>query len=324
MSHRARVEAAFAGGAVDRAPVSFWLHFPGRDHTAALLAGETVALQQRFDLDLVKLMPTGMYPVMDYGVAVRPSDEGLGTTEYVSGPVAVPSDWGRLPAVSPERGVLAQHVEVVRLVRAALGPDVPILQTIFSPLSMAAKLVGGRLTADLLTAATLPPALDRMADDVIAFGNACLAQGADGFFFATQLATRAFGAAEYERLGTPYDLKVLAALRPRSWGIALHLHGEHPLFELADRFPVDAVSWEDRDTVPSLAEALALTGRCLMGGVGRLDPLVRGTADAVAAQVRDVLARTGGRRVIVAPGCALLTMVPEQNLRAMVAAVGQG
>src|SRR5579872_3744492 len=122
MSHRARLEAAFKGQPVDRVPVSFWRHFPGRDHTAALQIAATVEFQRRFDLDLVKLMPTGMYPVLDYGVEVEPSTDDLGTTRYVAGPFKTPADLARLPEVSPEQGVLAEQVAVVIGVRAALGP----------------------------------------------------------------------------------------------------------------------------------------------------------------------------------------------------------
>jgi uroporphyrinogen decarboxylase len=114
---------------------------------------------------------------------------------------------------------------------------------------------------------------------------------------------------------------VLEALRPQSWGIILHLHGEQPRFELADRYPIDAVSWEDRDTAPSIAEGLARTRRCLVGGVGRTGPLAYGTADAVAAQVREAISQTNGRRLIVAPGCVVPVTAPEDNLQAMVATV---
>lgn len=325
MSHRARLKAAFEGLPVDRPPVSFWQHFPGHDHTSDLLATATIDFQRRFDLDLVKLMPTGMYPVMDYGVEVRPSDDDVGTTAYVSGPIKGPGDWEKLSAVSPDQGMLAQQVDVVRQVRTALGPETPILQTIFSPLTMATKLVGGALTHDALAEERpLCGALERLADDVIAFGHACLQSGADGFFFATQSASRAPGRAEvYARFGVPYDMRVLDALRPRSWGIILHLHGADPLFDLADSYPVDAVNWEDRDTQPSLTEALGQTSRCLVGGVGRIGPLARGTAAEVTADVRDAIAQTGGRRLIVAPGCVALMTVPEHNLRALRSAVSE-
>ncbi|HZS87261.1 MAG TPA: hypothetical protein VFE42_07220 [Chloroflexota bacterium] len=77
-----RVEAAFKGLPVDRSPVTFWQHLPGHDHTADLLASATLDFQRRFDLDLVKLMPTGMYSVIDYGVEIRLADNDVGTTDW--------------------------------------------------------------------------------------------------------------------------------------------------------------------------------------------------------------------------------------------------
>jgi uroporphyrinogen decarboxylase len=323
MSHRARLEASFKGLPVDRTPVTFWQHFPRHDHTADLLAAATIDFQRRFDLDLVKLMPTGMYSVVDYGVQIRLADDDVGTTEYVAGPVRGPSDWTKLPPAPPDQGVLSQHVEVVRQVRTELGPHTPIVQTIFSPLTMASKLVGGHLSRDVLAEErSLHQALERLAADVIAFGQACLQAGADGYFFATQLAHDTPGSRDvYERLGIPYDLMVLEALRPHSRALVLHLHGADPLFDLADRYPIDAVSWEDRETRPSLAEALHRTSRCLMGGIGRMAPLVGGTVDDVEAQVRSAIAQTRGRRLIVAPGCVVPLTVPERNLRALRTAV---
>jgi len=236
MNHRERVRAALRGGAVDRTPISLWHHFPGRDGTAEDLATATIEFQQQLDLDLVKLMPTGMYPVLDYGVQVRP-DDVIGTTRFADGPIQEPGDWARLPDVSPDRGVLAREVEVVRRVRQALGPDVPVIQTIFSPLTVADKLIAGGVGAALEEHEdAISAALPKLAADVIAFGRACLDAGADGFFFATQLAARSALPAEiYRRLGVPTDQEVLEALRPGSWCTILHLHGAEPLFELADR-----------------------------------------------------------------------------------------
>src|SRR5918995_3302453 len=125
MTHRERVRAALKGEGVDRTPISVWHHFPERDATAEGLTAATVELQRQLDLDLIKLMPTGMYPVLDYGVEVRLSDDGIGTTRFAASPIREPADWHRLPTVSPDRGVLAREVEVVRRVRAALGPDTP-------------------------------------------------------------------------------------------------------------------------------------------------------------------------------------------------------
>lgn len=328
VTHRERIAAALRGELLDRPPISLWRHFPEEDRTAEGLADATVRFQRLVDGDLVKLMPTGMYAVLDYGVRVQPAPGDVGTTRFAAGPIREPADWSRLPDVSPERGTLKQQVDVVRLVRQALGPDTPVIQTIFSPLNIALKLVGDQATL-LDTVAThetlLRQALERITRDVVAFGRACQAAGADGFFFATQLADRAaFPEATYRRLGVPYDLQVLQALRPASWCTVLHLHGEDPLFDLADAYPVDGVNWHDRDSTVSLAEGLQKTKRCLVAGIARRGVITQGTPEQVAAEVRDAIAQTGGRRLIVAPGCVIPDAVPVANLLAARQAVGEG
>lgn len=146
MTARQRVEAAFHGADVDRMPVTFWHHFPGKDHSGELLADATVEFTRRFDLDLVRLVPTGMYSVIDYGMVTRLADDDTGSTEYVSGPIRRPEDWRHLPAVSPHHGALGEQV------RTALGPETPVIQTIFSPFTMAIKLAGGKLGPEILEA----------------------------------------------------------------------------------------------------------------------------------------------------------------------------
>jgi len=319
MTRRARIQAVLRGAEPDRPPISLWRHFPGQDETAAGLAEATVAFQRRYDSDLIKLMPTGMYPVIDYGVRVVPSGDAIGTTRFASGPIHGPDDWGRLPDVSPADRTLGAQVEAVRLVRAAVGPETPLVQTIFSPLTMAVKLARGVPTVTEAAERHEPllrAALSKMADGVLAFGRACLDAGADGFFFATQLAARgALPEGLYRRLGVPYDLQVLHALRGGAWCTILHLHGLQPMFELADEYPVDAANWHDRDTPPSLADARRLTGRALAAGIARSGVVAKGRPEDAAAEVRDAVRQTGGR-VIVAPGCVIPYQAPPENLLA--------
>ena len=328
MSHRERVQATLNGQPADRPPVSLWHHFPGDDETARGLADATVRFQRRYDVDLVKLMPTGMYPAIDYGVAVQPSSDDIGTTRFIAGPVQEPGDWTRLPAVSPAAGTLAREVEAIRLVRAALGRDAVVIETIFGPVTIAAK-VAGTAEAVVRTAGqdetALRRGLARISDDVVAFGRACLEAGADGFFFATQLASRgALPDGMYRRLGVPYDLEVLNALRDGAWCTIVHLHGPSPMFELADEYPVDAVNWHDRETRPSLAEALRLTTRVLVAGIARRGAIATGTPADAAAEVRDAVRQTGARRLIVAPGCVIPYRAPAENLLAARHAVASG
>ena len=81
MSKWERVEAALAGEAVDRPPVSLWQHFPEQDQTAEALATSTLAWQERYDNDFIKFMPPGDYATIDWGADERIQGSTGGTRE---------------------------------------------------------------------------------------------------------------------------------------------------------------------------------------------------------------------------------------------------
>lgn len=324
MTPRERIDAAIRGDEVDRVPISLWRHFPEADDTVDGLVNATVSFQRTFQSDFVKLMPTGMYSVVDYGVQIeRPGDPG-GSSRFVSGPITYPEDWGRLPSASPDRGVLAEQVAVTARVRAKLGDDIPIIQTVFGPLTMAAKACG---EPDLLrrhleeSPDNVLAALDQFLQDIIAFATSCISAGADGLFFATQLANRTtIGEELYRQYGVPYDLQALHAVRDGTSFNLLHLHGEEPLFDLADSCPVDAVNWHDRETPPSLQQGHTQTERCLVGGIRQSGLIRSGSPEDIRNEVRDAIRQTGGRRHIVAPGCVIPRDTPAENFHAAIEA----
>ena len=63
------------------------------------------------------------------------------------------------------------------------------------------------------------------------------------------------------------------------------------------------INWHDRLTAPSLKDALRKFKGIVVGGVEERNLLVSGAPEAVRAQVRDAIAQTGGRRLMVGPGC---------------------
>ena len=99
-----------------------------------------MAFQRRFDWDFVKLMPSGMYFCQALGCEITPAAGPGGVNALATSVIAGPDDWARLPRLDPTAGWLAEHVESTRRVRAELGPDVPIVQTLFSPITIAHKL----------------------------------------------------------------------------------------------------------------------------------------------------------------------------------------
>jgi uroporphyrinogen decarboxylase len=323
MDHWQRIAAAAAGEPVDRLPVSLWRHFPEDDLDPAKLAGHMVAWQRAWDFDLVKFMPSGTYGVEDWGAVTEYQGAANGARVVVKTGLERAEEWPRLARLDPHRGVLGQQVEALRLAARELGGGAPVLQTLFSPLTTARKLAGDRVFADMRRSPdALEAGLRIITDVTIEFALASLAAGAHGVFLATQCASyRVATEAEYLRFGKRFDLEIFAALKGKTRLDLLHVHGEDVMFDLLADYPVSLVNWHDRLTPPTLRDALGSFPKLLVGGLEENRTLTRGPLDAIGAEVRDAVAQTGGRRLMIGPGCVLLVATPEAHIRAAVDAV---
>ncbi|MHB1133818.1 MAG: uroporphyrinogen decarboxylase family protein [Chloroflexota bacterium] len=318
MSKRERLRATLAGADVDRPPVAFWRHWPIDDQDAAALARAALDYQRRFDWDFIKITPSHTFCVDDWGAVHSYQGKAIGDRDHRERVVKTPEDWDRLQPLDPERGALGRQLACLRQVLAEREPGTPVIQTIFSPLSIARFLAGDELA--LVHLRRYPQRCERalavIAQTTAAFTRAALAAGADGVFLSTTVASwELLSAAEHDRYARPGDLTVLSAAQG-GWLNVLHLHGKYPLFaELAD-YPTQVVNWHDRISGPSLAEAARLYPGALAAGIEQWQVLHKGTPEAVAKQVHDAWSQVGGRRLIVAAGCTYPLTVPEGNLHA--------
>ncbi len=320
MTKRERVLAAVSRRPVDRPPVAFWRHAPEVDHTAEGLAGAMLAFHRRWDVDLIKVMSSGVYCVEDWGCRVAYLGSPNGAKQCTDHAVRTRADWARVRPLDPGAGALGRELQAVRLIRAGRPDDAPILMTVFSPLTIARKLAGDRVAEDLRAdEAAVRPALEAITETMARYARAALEAGADGLFFATQTATPDFlTAEEIARWEVPYARRVLEAARPASALTLLHLHGRNVYFDPLAALPVDAVNWHDRRTAPSLGEGQRRFAGAVVGGLGESATLRRGPAGAIAAEVRDALGQTRGVGVILGPGCVLPLDVPDAHLQAVV------
>jgi len=268
----------------------------------------------------VKFMPSGTYGVEDWGAKSVYEPSFNGARKVAVPGVQQAGDWPRLPRLDPRRGMLGAQNEALARAAQELGGAVPILQTVFSPLTTARKLGGGPLLEHLRgEPEALEAGLRIITDTTIAFALAALEAGAHGLFFATQLATTdMLTVREYERFGRRFDLEVFAAIKGKSRLNMLHLHGENVMFELLAAYPVEMINWHDRRTAPSLRDALGKFKGALVGGVEERGLLVSGPEAALRAQVRDAIGQTGGRRLVVGPGCGAALAVPGDNIRLII------
>ncbi len=218
---------------------------------------------------------------------------------------------------TPTQGSYGRQLRCLELIRDEVKDETPFIQTIFNPLSMLKYLAGDSMAlADLRREpALIKDVLDVVTETSVRFVEEVMKRGAAGIFFATQHARYTkMSEAEYAEFGRPYDLRVLEAAGS-GWLNVLHLHGEEVMFDMLAKYPVPAVNWHDRETPPTLAEAMPRFKGALIGGLRQWETMLRGTPDDVRAEVRDAIAQTGGRRLVIGTGCVTPITSPTVNIR---------
>ena len=317
MNHWERITAALEKKPVDRVPVSLWRHWPIEDEEPQGLADAMLRWQKKYDFDLLKFCPTGTYGIEDWGAETEFIYNDHGVRTITKHQINSPKDWANLGSLDVTQGYLGNQNEALKITADELKGNVPILQTIFSPLTTARKLAGDRIFTDLRCHPDqFKKALQTIAETTINFGLEAIKSGADGMFFATQLGNfRSLSLAEYKEFGEFYDRLILDALRGSSKIMMLHMHGDDIMFDLLRKYPVDAINWHDRITKPNLKEASAVFPGMVVGGISEWTTMLTGAKKDIEAEVADAIDQTQGKGFLLAPGCVMSTETKPANVR---------
>ncbi len=334
MNKHERIAAALAGHEVDRPPVSTWRHFVDREQNASDLTAAMLDYHRRFDWDWLKINPRATCFAEAWG-------NRYDFSQYVS---VVPRatrvtlqslrDLEMIEPVDPSAGALGEQLDVTSRIVRQLDSEAPIIQTVFSPLSVIGWLAGGpagyavpglpeslpfpraaiREAPDALEAA-----LDAVTETLVAYARHVRSAGADGLYFAIVRLARegALSRDEYLRFGRPYDLRVLESVQDAPLNM-LHICGDHVYFDAVADYPVRAISWNsEAPGNPSFGAGAAATRAAVVGGVAEDTTLPRGAPDDVRRSVTTALSETGGRRTLISAGCTVYPETPTENLMAL-------
>ena len=316
LTHRERLQACLADDeTLDRPPVALWRHFPVDDQSPETLAAAALDFQRRYDFDLVKVTPESSFCLKDWGAEDIWEGNPEGTRRYTKRVIQSPQDWEHLPVLSPSAPHLAEQLACLRLIRRELGPETPLLQTIFSPLSQAKNLVGGD---DLIVHIRQYPeavlkGLETIAETTCRFTEAAIETGIDGIFYAVQHAQAGqLTLNEYKTYGLPFDQRAFEPTQDL-WCNLLHLHGKNIYFELVSHYSFQIVNWHDRETHPSLIEAQKQFKGIVCGGISQ-KTIVFGTPDEVRKETMGAIEQTKGRRLLLGTGCVVPIIAPHGNI----------
>jgi uroporphyrinogen decarboxylase len=326
MSRGERIAAALRREPLDRVPYAVWRHFPIVDRSPAGLAQATLRFHERYGSDFLKLTPSGGYAVQAWGCVESEEVRPDGHRPCASCAVRDPGDWAKIRELDPAtaEGYVQQLEAIVRMGFDRRIGDTPVVPTLFSPLSLARKLSGGRLNADLRQhPAALTGALEAITATLIRFAELALSEGVSGIFYSIQAASRSLHTEEeYARFGEPYDRRFLEAIAGRSNLTIIHAHGDQLMFDRLSRLPGHAWNWDDRATPPSLAAGSAAVPGAVIGGLNQWVTLRDGTPDQAVKEVENAIAQTGGTGLIVGPGCVLPMNTPDATVAAVVRRLG--
>lgn len=328
MNKKERVSAALHGVEVDRVPISFWGHNYLKEWTAEELAETMLDNHRTFDWDFMKVNPRASYHVEDWGAVVERSKDPRQSPKLQDAVIRYPDDWRRIRALEPDRGALGEQLRALKIIKDSLEGDAYFIQTIFSPLSVAEYLAGHKIgpVKDSISGhrKALDAALDVISHVFAEYALACLEAGASGIYFATTgwASKDHLRQDEYQAIAMPYDFRVLEAVAGKAPLNVLHNCGKDIYFDLLADYPVAAISWDATlPGNPSLADGKQRTKKAVMGGVSEKKTLPDGTPEQVASEVRCAIEETGGRRVLIGPGCTMPPQTPHANLQAAARAV---
>ena len=276
-----RFNATLSGERADRPPVTAWRHFVDAENDAASLAEATASFTRAWDWDWVKLNPRATYYAEAWGSTFDADDYRDVLPRQLRAAVERPSDLAAIGVLSPAASAaLSEQLTAARLVRAAL-PDVPVTETLFSPLSVLLQLAGLPLyaggviygstpsvtLAELLTAdrSAVHHALHAIALTLADFATTLVSPevGLDGIFYAVTgtASPGLIDEATFRELSRPYDEIVLSAASGASAGLTSGRFTA-PRANSAKRRPIASAGSTRSTTLP----AMALSGISLWAG----------------------------------------------------------
>ncbi len=325
MNRRDRLDAVVKHRAPDRVPVSAWGHFYVDELGAETFADRMLAFRAAYDWDFLKVHARASYHVEPFGFEFRPSQHPAQGHTLTRTPIDRPEDWFTLRPAPLDSPAFAEQMRGLALIRRGLPDDVPLIMTVFTPLDMADKLLDRRAEVLAAHVAEAPEAISHalsvFAETLEPFVRQVTRFGVDGVFFSTKWVNGAkLPPAVYRRLATPHDLHMMAPAAALPFNI-LHVCQTEVFVDGFADYPVSILHWDDHGAHnPSLRMGQTMTGRAVSGGVDS-PTLAHGTVDEVTDKATGAIVSMGGKGMILASGCSIITSeTPEANLQALRAA----
>lgn len=324
-----RIRAMLNGEPIDRVPIAGWRHFPLREIDPRDFCTQTVNYTRNNGWDLCKIMYHAFYFMEDYGAVIRyTQDPNVWNGQIVKRAWDHPADMLSARVLDVKSGHLGNYLEATRRICDQLHGEVPVIATVFSPLTVVKDNFGfyyHEILEKLMehNPRELTYALESITETEIEWVRALRNAGCDGVFFATQVATPlSCTLPHYIQYDKSYSAAVLdEAARLGMWFNVLHIHGNNDLyFKESLDLNAQAISWENLigERRTTLEQARSMTDKILCCGIDRENDFRCKDNDrnqvyqTLQLRLTSALREAGGKdRLIFAPGCSIKVADPE-------------
>lgn len=315
MEKRDKIFTAFRGEYLDYIPFSLWMHHLEYDDKPLALAEKEIELALTYDVDILKLNPSGAYTVRDRGAIIDVDKSRIPVAKIKKPAVLTQEDWKKVQKLPTNIGAYQDRILCISYIQKELDAVFPMMETIFSPLTTLKKLRGDEIVKDLIEIPeTIERVLSIISEETAEYIEKLADQGVDGIFFATQVATFKFiDESLHKRFGVKYDLQVLDRIKDKLKFIVIHIHGEDIMFEHFIDYPHNALSWHVNLTPPSIYDAKKKYNTVALCGINRAT-LWKGTIEDIKREIIRTVQEAEGKGIIIGPGCTIPPASPRENL----------
>jgi len=326
-----RVMNRLAGRKVDRLPnMCLTMMFAARQAGVPfgqfvsdyrLLVEGTLRCHEKFGFDMVCAVSDPMREAEGLGTEVLIPEDGVPHAKEKR--IKTLADIQTLRVIDPSSGKrMNDRIEAIRLLKAKVGNDVPIVGWIEGAIAESCDLMG--VQDFMINLMDEPESMEELMEicmtQCLAFAKAQVEAGAD-IIGLGDAASSLLGPALYEEYALPYQQKMISAIHEMGAKVKLHICGNlNAVMEHVAKTGTDIVDLDSMVDINRAAEILPES--CSI--CGNLDPvsvLFRGNPKLIAKEVNRCMEIKDSNRNIIAAGCEIPRDTPEENVLAIQEAI---
>lgn len=325
--------------------VSTWKHFVEVENDYRALADTIIAFQEKYEWDFIKVNPRATYYAEAFGNIYNKQNYTDVLPELVNYPIKRAEDLDFfLQEKAAEYKPFYEQVLLAKRVRKGVGDNIPILQTLFSPLCILTFLAGhnpypgvnkpkSKRESELnvlieKNPAGVKSALEKITEVLKRYVRDTLENEIDGFFYSI------FGHGDegelaadvYAEFSAPYDNQIFETIKEKGGTVMFHTCGpaSHPEKFSQNKY-IDIIHWADQEEhTPSLEKDMPwLNEKIAAGGVDQ-NLFKDNNRDKILNQAQKAADARKGLPFILTAGCGLPVVTNDESIWALKQAVVNG